>query len=170
MVIWGVAVAFGYLATYAYVRRWQPIDPNWIWLACIALPWAYTLRRVFRRLLGDPRPAPRPMIQALRMLWLGCGIAMTVFGLTVCYFGGVREGWIDIVNADILGIGFFVSASLCNLRWMRYVGACWWLGTLGDFALRHSIEILPYSAALMLLLLALPGVALLRSNPATIGK
>jgi hypothetical protein len=172
MVVWGVAVAFGYLATYAYVRRWQPIDPNWIWLACIALPWAYSLRRTFRRLFGSApnHPTLHPLRRALLTLWLGFGIAMTVFSLTVCFVGENRAGWIDVVDAGILGIGFFVTAPLCNLPWLRYVAYGWWLAELGAFALRHQLEILPFMATMMLLLLALPGAILLRSAPASAGK
>ena len=44
---------------------------------------------------------------------------------------------------------------------MRWVGIAWWLGELALFALRHRIETLPLSAALMLLLLAGPCYVLL---------
>jgi hypothetical protein len=35
MLVWGVAVAIGYLATYATAIRWWRVDPNWIWAVCI---------------------------------------------------------------------------------------------------------------------------------------
>jgi len=40
------------------------------------------------------------------------------------------------------------------------VAVLWWLGEIGVFALRHRPEVLPLSAALMLLLLAGPGLLL----------
>jgi hypothetical protein len=60
-----------------------------------------------------------------------------------------------------MGIGFFASASLTRLPWMRWVGIAWWVGELALFALRHRVEMLPLSAALMLLLLAGPGYLLM---------
>jgi len=60
------------------------------------------------------------------------------------------------------GIAFFVSAWLSNLGWLRWVALLWWVGELGVFALRHRPEFLPLSAALMLLLLAGPGLLLSR--------
>src|SRR5438874_7285537 len=44
LVVWGVAVAIGHLGTYAFVRGWSPVQPNWLWAACIGLPWLYSLR------------------------------------------------------------------------------------------------------------------------------
>ena len=66
-----------------------------------------------------------------------------------------------------LGIAFFVSSYLCNLSWMRLVAIGWWIAALALYALRHRIEVLLLSAALMLVLLALPGITLWRSRPAS---
>ena len=38
MLIWGVAVAAGYLGTYATVKGWWRIAPNLLWAVCIVLP------------------------------------------------------------------------------------------------------------------------------------
>jgi hypothetical protein len=46
MMVWGIAVAIGYLGTYAFVRGWSPIRPSWVWALCIGLPWLYSLRRL----------------------------------------------------------------------------------------------------------------------------
>jgi hypothetical protein len=168
MMVWGVAVAIAYLGTYARARGWLDLPEGWIWAVCIGLPWAYSLQRIFR-VAADRAPA-RPMTQALRMLWLGCGIFITTFALAAAWTGDNRQGWADIFSTAILGIGFFASASLCNLPWMRWVAGGWWLGFIATFALRHHLEVLPLSAALMLLLLALPGLVLLRSRPAANGR
>ena len=39
LLVWGVCVAGGYLATYAYARRWLPLYPSYSWAVAIALPW-----------------------------------------------------------------------------------------------------------------------------------
>jgi len=76
--------------------------------------------------------------------------------------GDIRQGWFDAVVAGVMGIAFFASAWLSNLGWLRWVAVLWWLGELALFALRRQPEALPLSAALMLLLLAGPGLLLLR--------
>jgi hypothetical protein len=161
MIVWGLAVAIGYLGTYARVRGWLIFDPNWLWAACIGLAWLYSLRRLAGRLGGGViRPAASPMVTALRMLWLGCGVALTVLYIAASWTGDIRQGWFSAVAAGMIGVGFFTSAWLSNLAWLRWVGLGWWAGELALFALRHGPEELLLGAALMLLLLVGPGALL----------
>jgi hypothetical protein len=168
MLVWGIAVAAGYFGTYATVRRLWTVDPDWLWAVCIVLPWIYSLRGVLRRLLADKsdRAARPPMIRALSMLWFACGIFLTTHGTAASLAGDMRQGWFSAVSAGTMGIGFFASSFLCNLAWMRWVAVAWWIGELATYALRHRPEGLLLAGALMLLLLAVPGIMLLRRRPA----
>ena len=68
LLVWGIALATGYLGTYATVTgRWL-IKPNWLWAVCIVLPWLYSLRRLLRSLLSHAQPTATPplVVQALR--------------------------------------------------------------------------------------------------------
>ena len=167
MVVWGFAIAIGYLGTYARVRGWLLFDPNWLWALCIGLPWLYSLRRVARRLTeGANHRVPRPMVSALRMLCLGSGVALTTLYLAASWTGDIRQGWFGAVAAAMVGVGFFTSAWLSNLPWLRWVGLGWWVGELGMFILRLRPEAPLLGAALMLLLLAGPGLVLLARREA----
>src|SRR6516164_7050188 len=119
MLVWGIAVAIGYLGTYGFIRGWSPVSPGALWAACLGLPWLFSLRRVAAMVTGE-----------------------------------ARNGWCNAIVAGVMGIAFFASASLARLPWLRWVGIAWWIGELVLFALRHRVEVLPLSAALMLLLLA----------------
>jgi len=160
IMVWGIGVAIGYLGTYAFVRGWSPLRPDWLWLSCIGLPWLYSLRRLLPAF--DRGSVHGPMARALSMLWFGCGVFLTTLAVAAVWTGGIRQGWFDAVVAGVMGIAFFASAWLSNLGWLRWVAVLWWLGELALFALRHRPEALPLSAALMLLLLAGPGLLLLR--------
>ena len=160
MLVWGVAVAIGYLGTYGFVRGWSPVAPGAVWAACLGLPWLFSLRRVARRLGGGRVPARGPMAQALAMLWLACGIFLTTLAIAVVTTGEGRNGWCDAVVAGVMGIGFFAGAGLARLAWLRWIGIAWWVGELALFVMRHQVEALPLSAALMLVLLAGPGYVL----------
>jgi hypothetical protein len=168
LLIWGVALAIGYVGTYATVSGWWRINPNWLWAACIGLAWLYSLRPLLARLFrSEPQAKRPPMAEALRMLWFGCGIFLTTFSVAVIVAGDMRQGWFSAVGAGTMGIVFFVSSYLCNLPWLRAVAVGWWVGMLLLYAFRHRIEVLPLSALLMLLLLAMPGFLLWRGRPAT---
>jgi hypothetical protein len=161
LLVWGIAVAIGYLGTYARIRGWSPVALGPLWAACIGLPWLFSLRRVARRLAGIAVPACGPMAEALSMLWFGCGMFFMTMGIAVNATGEARYGWWNAVVAGVMGIGFFASASLTRLSWLRWVAIAWWAGALALFALRHRLEALPLAAALMLLLLAAPGYVLM---------
>ena len=161
MLVWGIAVAIGYLGTYGFMRGWSPVSPRLLWAACIGLPWLFSLRRLAAALGGRAVPVRRPMAQALAMLWLGCGIFLTTMAVALMWSGEIRLGWFNAVAAGVLGIGVFATAGLANIAWLRWVAIAWWLGELALFALRHRVEALPLSAALMLMLLARPGYVLM---------
>ena len=161
MLVWGVALAIGFLDTYGFIRGWSPVAPGVLWAACLGLPCLFSLRRVAIGLTGRAVRARGPMAQALAMLWLGCSIFLTALGIAVMVTGERGSGWVNAVVAGVMGIGFFASASLTRLPWLRLVAIAWWLGELALFALRHRLEALPLAAALMLLLLAGPGYVLM---------
>ncbi|HML13650.1 MAG TPA: hypothetical protein VK456_10110 [Xanthobacteraceae bacterium] len=165
MLVWGIAIAIGYFGTYARVRGWWTLDPNWLWVACIVLPWLYSLRRVWRPLLAGQSEAPqRPLTSPLTMVWFACGIFLTILAFAAI-LAGERATWGSAVTAGVMGIGFFVSSSLCNLAWMRWVAIAWWVGELA-MIVWHGAESLLLMAALMLMLLALPGFVLMRRRGA----
>jgi hypothetical protein len=93
LVVWGIALAAGFVATYAFVRGYQSaLPPAALWPLAIAVPWAYWLRRVWGRAQGDaPAPSRSPLVVALRMLWLGLGIFLTTLTLAVLGAARVRR-------------------------------------------------------------------------------
>lgn len=169
MIVWGVAVALGYLAAYAHVRHLSPLSSGPIWIAAIGLPRLYSLRGVIRRLAGAAQPAERPLTaSAMRMLWFAFGIFLTTLGIAAAFTGEIDRGWFDAVVAGTLGIGFFASATLLKLAWLRWIALCWWLGELVLFSVRGHSAALPLGAVLMLVLLAGPGIALRRRAPQSV--
>lgn len=161
MLVWGLAVALGYLGTYGVLSGWPAGSSRWIWAACIGLPWLYSLRGLGRRLIRDRAPRRgSPMVTSLRMLWLGCGIFLTTLGIAAMWSGDIRFGWFPAVVAGVMGVAVFGTAWLAGLPWLRWVAIAWWVGELAVFGLRHRPEALLVSAALMLALLAGPGLAL----------
>ncbi|MBV9045536.1 MAG: hypothetical protein JO294_10460, partial [Alphaproteobacteria bacterium] len=81
--VWGIAIAIGYFGTYARVRGFWIFNTAWLWTACIVLPWAYSLRRLLQHW---DAPAS-PVVVGLKMLWLACGIFLTILGFAVIFTG-----------------------------------------------------------------------------------
>jgi hypothetical protein len=166
LIVWGVSVAIAYSGTYARVRGWWTVNPDWLWAICIALPWLYSLRGFWRRLFqSDSGTVVRSATRILPMVWFGCGIFLTTLALAVSYAGDMPQGWFNAVSAGAMGIAFFASSFVCNLAWMRWVAVAWWIGEIAAYALRHRPEVLVLSAVLMVALLVVPGL-LLQIRPA----
>jgi hypothetical protein len=164
MLVWGIAISIGYFGTYARVRGYWTVDPRWLWLACILLPWAYTLRRLAALRRTPDALGERRLTSPLTRLWLACGISISILGSAVIASGEQNTWWINPAAAGAMGIGFFVSSYLSNVAWMRWVGIAWWAGELAAFALRDRAEGLLLAGALMLVLLAVPGFVLMRGR------
>src|SRR5262245_20267576 len=168
LLVWGIALAAGYLGTYATVTGWWRLNPNWLWAVCIVLPWLYSLRRMLRSLMlrSQPTATPPLVIQALRMLWVGCGIFLSLFSVALMAAGDMRPGWFSAVVARIFGIACLRGAYRRNLPRMRWLAAGWWGAAPLLDPLRDRLEVLPLPAVLILVLLALPGLLLWRRRPA----
>jgi hypothetical protein len=162
--VWGIAIAIGYLGTYAQVLGLWAVNPKWLWGGCIVLPWLYSLRRLPRRLAGGTFAPPGPVSLAVAMLWLGCCIPLSVLGIAALAIGDRGTWWIDGAAAGLMGTGFFASSFLCDLAWMRWIAFAWWAGEIATVMLRHRPEGLLLMGALMLALLALPSLVLIRSR------
>jgi hypothetical protein len=166
MFVWGLFMAAGYFATYAYVRGWQPISPAWVWLTAVAIPWAYTLRRFWIPLWGGAQPVPprSPMVRAFAMLWLGCGISILTLAIAANWGGVPGYHWYDAAVACVLAVGFFAGSFLCGVTWLRFVAVAWWAGSLLLYGLKDGPMVLLIGAAMMLLFLAMPGLLLFVSG------
>src|SRR5258708_185004 len=99
LLVWGIALATGYLGTYATFTGWWRLNPNWLWAVCIVLPWLYSLRRLLRSLLFHSHPfsAPPPLLQSLRRLCFGAGIFLSLFSVAVIVAGDIRQDWFNAV-------------------------------------------------------------------------
>jgi hypothetical protein len=161
MMVWGLLIAAGYGGTWAFVTGRWAVRPDWLWGTLLALGWIFALRGVPGRIAsGASPPLPRPLVAALRAVWFGLGIFLTLTyaaGLTI---GGLEGDWMEPVAAGVLGAGFFASAPLCNLGWMRLVAVAWWVGEVAMYWLHGTAGALILGAALYLALLAGPGLVL----------
>jgi hypothetical protein len=161
MVVWGVLLAAGFVGTYAFVCGEPTLSPAPLWSIVIAVGWAFSLYQIWTRIRSGASGVTRsPTVNALRMVWLGLGIFLTTLALAALWSGDMRLGWLSAVNAGAIGMAVFATASLTSLPWLRWVAFAWWAGELVLYGLRYRPEALLVLAAMMLLLLAGPGLVL----------
>jgi hypothetical protein len=163
--VWGAAIALGYLGTYAYARHLWSVNPRLIWYVPVAAAWAFSLRDVIPGWFRRERLAePSPTVRTLRAVWQGYGI--TAMTLAVVVFSNTpHAAWFDAATAGMLGLCFFVSAAVSEIRWLRWLACGWWVAAAVLFLMRDNLDVLLVGAGSMVLLLFLPGLALWLRRP-----
>jgi hypothetical protein len=149
LITWGLltvaASAMGLIA--------PALDSVWSWVVVIASAWAYTLWRALR---GDPAAPPQLFAnRVLGTLWFGTLGAMTLLGFGGYFSGAVPAPAIPGIVSSLLGAAYLASSALVQLRWVRWLGLCWWGTAMALFAVALPMR-QPVFAAAMLLLLVVP--------------
>lgn len=155
---WGLLLAglFGVMTIvrYGFIK---PVDglEGWLWLvtvlAGVVLSFLFERYRVL--------PPANILSRILRNLWVGVGVSIILVG----FLGGstllVPSGAHCGALSTLVGLGFFLSASLTASRGLRILALLWWLGAAVQFFLNeHQALFLMFSLVLAGLLF--PGLAL----------
>jgi hypothetical protein len=165
--VWGLAIACGYFGTYARVTHLWSLDPHFIWWVPVGLAWMFTLRDAIPVWFGKKakdEEAPTLMVRTLRALWLGYGISATTLAV-VAFSIDIHTGWFDAVTAAMLGLCFFVSAAVSDIRWLRGLAVCWWAASAVLLLMNNGPQVLLVGGAFMLVFLFVPGLVLWLRRP-----
>lgn len=156
-IAWGILMTAALVATYVLVDRGSYGALGVVWPAAILLGWIFSLGagradyvRAPVRTLGD---------RVLSAIWIGFGITATLLGLLGLFTDALPPEALSGTMAVLLGGAFFTSGFLQGLRWLRTIGAAWWLG--GAAMLwwpgLHTLLVL---AAMVVALQIVPGLVL----------
>ncbi len=160
--VWGLAIALGYFGTYACVTHLWSLDPHLIWWVPVGLAWVFTLRNAIPVWLGmkaKAAAAPTLMVRTLRALWLAYGITATSLAF-VAFSMNPHTDWFEAVAAAMLGLCFFVSAAVSEIRWLRILALCWWGASIILLLVSDSPQVLLVGGTFMLAFLFVPGLVL----------
>lgn len=144
---------------------------NWIWLGSMIL-FVVALTVLSRRLGGKPG-IMSPVNRAAGTAWMGVGLAIFVLALSMAIItwrfqsGEVMAIFPSLIFA-LYGSGWAVSAAMSDKKWLWWVTIGAWVGApLIALLTGDPAQYLVYAAGL-LLLTVLPGVILIRQEPAEV--
>jgi hypothetical protein len=170
-----VIFAVASLAFWALLTGILRLDPNWgsmiIWMGALAI-FLVALTLINLR-IGNKPGAKSPTNKATAAAWTGVGFS--IFAMGVSYgFAGWRLQSEDVmvtfpsVIFALYGAGWAVASAMTGKKWLWYVAlGSWVMAPVLAFFAGDATQYLAYAAAL-LLLMALPGVVLLRQEPSDI--
>lgn len=164
LVIWGLLIGIALSAQYfAEVRDWAPSARLWLWQPAVVVGFVVSMF-LGRRAAG--RRTANPVSRAYVAAFAAAGLTIGVFLIANGAGRQPQSLAALLVVAGALASAFFVLAIVTGLRWMWMPATGWW-GLLAWFAWAGRLAPTDFLvlAAAALLLLALPGVKLMRDRP-----
>lgn len=166
-IFWGVLVMIALIVNYILLvinAEGKYIGYSWLGLM---LSGAIIDIMIARR-QSKTVPAATFAGRLLGSLWLSSGIAMFIFGFVGSMTGAYNPVFICPVIATTLGISFFTSGAIQQLKWFQYLSLGWWGGAIIMFVLpgRHTLVIF---AVMLLLFQIIPGIILNRMSKKVLG-
>jgi hypothetical protein len=98
----------------------------------------------------------------LGSLWLASAISMFIFGFVGTISGAYNPVFICPVISTSLGISYFTSGAIQQIKWLQYLSLGWWAGGIFLFAF-PSIHTLLIFALMLIFFQVVPGIILKRS-------
>ena len=160
-IFWGIIIALGQSANYFTVRYGVSQYLGYIWIVLITLGW--TLGIIVGKRERKIKRSDNFASKITKTLWLGGGIAMTIIGFSAAIqIGDVRiitSFAINPVISVILGILFFTTGVLYDMKWFSRIAYGWWIIGITLFYWKTIEGFLLY-AVVMILFMVIPGIIL----------
>lgn len=159
-IFWGVIVTFALLVNYAMLltrTSMNYIGMMWFILMISAaiidgiIGYRQVKRSQVRTYAGD----------LLSSLWKATGIAMFMFGFLGIVTRAYDPIYISPVISTTLGIAYYTSGAIQQLKWLKYISFGWWAGAFYLFIF-PSVHTLLIFAIMVICLQVIPGLILNR--------
>ena len=154
-IFWGIIVVIGLIGTYFSIVENHLYILNWLWPLLIFFGWVVSFvdgRRKSKKLIVKTFAG-----KILSVVWISCGIAMTIIGFAGNISGALKGFYISPAISVILGIGFAITGFIYGKKWISALSIGWWLGALIMFFWPGLYSLL-FFAAMMFLFQVVPGI------------
>jgi len=158
LVIWGGIVIFCLLLTYYSMTRQTIFNEAYIWGLGFSLGWLFELGLYIKQ--KNRRHKGTFSGDILGRLWLTILLSMMIIGIFGELTGALKHGSGSGVIAILLAIGYIVTGTIMNSKFVKLLGIGWWGGAILIFYSTPTKSLLIW-AALMTAFQFLPGIFLL---------
>jgi hypothetical protein len=159
-IFWGVIVSIALTANYFMLLMKAEVEyARWMWLALMI--GAAITAGIYARRKEKKRPVKTFAGKLLGSLWFAGGIAMFMFGFIGTFSGAYSAIYICPIISTVLGITFYTSGEIQQLKWQKLLACGWWLGAILMF-LFPSVHTLLIFALMLTFFQTIPGIILNR--------
>lgn len=154
-IVWGILVILGLLSTYIEIIKHGEQYNTLVWIVLVSFGWGYSIYQAIKRKKSDNKITFAGKI--VNSVWITAGINMTILGFAGTYSGAIKPVFISPVFATILGMAYYISSMMYDIKILKILAPMWWAGSIFLF-LFPGIHTILVMAGLMLFLQVVPGI------------
>ena len=159
-IFWGVTVTLALIANYIMaLNRVAMKYAGMMWL--IMMVSAAIIGSIAERRINKKRKVKTFAGKLLSALWTSSGVAMFMFGFVGTMAGAYNSVYICSLISTVLGVSYFTSGVIQQVKWLQMLSYGWWAGAIVTFIL-PSVHTLLIFAIMMLFFQTIPGLILYR--------
>jgi hypothetical protein len=160
-IFWGIIVSTALTANYIMIlTRTADYYVGWMWF--VLMIGAAIRGSIYERKADKKRNVKTFAGKLLGSLWFAGGIAMFMFGFIGTLSGAYNPVYICPVISVVLGVTFYVSGEIQQLKWQKLLSIGWWAGGIFLFFL-PGVHTLIIFAAMMIFFQVIPGIIMNRT-------
>ena len=157
-IFWGVVVTAALIANYIMVLQHVPMNyAGLMWFAAMISAW------IIGSIVGR-RSAKKSRVKTfagklLNSLWAASGISMFMLGFVGTISGAYNPIYICSLISIVLGVAYYTSGEIQQIRWLKMLSLGWWAGAVFTFAF-PGVHTLLIFAVMMICFQVIPGIIL----------
>lgn len=157
-IYWGVIVTIALIINYWMILNNSSMNSQgMLWF--VSMISASVIEMIITKKIDKNDKEKNFSGRLLSSLWGVSGACMFIFGFIGTLSGAYNPIFIFPVICTVLGAAYFISGTIQQVNWLKYITIGWWSGSLLMFIYPgiHSILIF---AAMLLLFQIIPGIIL----------
>lgn len=161
-IFWGVLVTIALLVNYVMLITKTYVEHiGFMWL--ILMVSGGIVDAIIGRRQSKTSRAETFAGKILASLWLASAVAMFMFGFVGSAMKAYNPVFICPIIATSLGISYFTSGAIQQIKWLQYLSFGWWTGAIVLFAF-PGIHTLLIFAIMLIIFQIIPGIILKRKS------
>ena len=166
-IAWGIIVALGMIFSYISALMERDLGTGYVWIALTIIGWIYVF--LYARKKEKTSRAKSIIDRVQDATWgvvgsmIGLVIALIFIGqaLNIPDMPGIHPIYICFITAVLVGIGYYLSGTVTEVRWLRNIAYAWWAGSVVMY-LWPSVHVLALYAVMIIAFQVVPGIILYR--------
>lgn len=155
-IYWGVVVSGALIANYIMAIYRVPFNyQGLMWF--ITMITAAITGGIIERIADKKRKVKTFAGKLLSSLWFAAGIAMFMFGFVGTITNSYNAIFIAPIISTVLGITYFTSGEIQQIKMLKYISFVWWAGAVFLFVY-PTVHTLLIFGLMMIFFQVIPGI------------